>query len=355
MDKKKILVVDDEETARITLEALLKKEGHDVAIAKNGKEAIAKIKSDTFDVALVDLVMPDMDGMTVLNEIKSKNPATHVIMITGFGTIEGAVEAMKVGATDYISKPFKKNEIENLIRRTLEEARLGGSTREGEEEQDGFELFKNLLTHGSKGLCITKHDPDTIKDKYDLDDTQVTQLQGLSELKSDINSFIENNDNVAILVDGIEQLITKNSIEEAKKVISELNESLSENNSRLIVLYDSKEVDANVSSDFMQVIASPYTRQISEILSHPLRRDIIRFLGKNKVSIFTTIKQELDIEDPPKLSFHLRNLKVAGVIEQDNERRYFLTDRGETVNELLNRMDDEGVKDMQNITWLGSG
>jgi CheY-like chemotaxis protein/DNA-binding transcriptional ArsR family regulator len=353
MDKKKILVVDDEETACITLEALLKKEGHDVTIAKNVKDAIEKIKSDTFDVALVDLVMPDMDGMSVLNEIKSKNPATYVIMITGFGTIESAVEAMKVGATDYISKPFKKNEIENLIRRTLEEARLGGSIEAGEEE-DGFELFKNLLTHGSSGLCITKQDPDVIRDKYGLDDTLVTPLQGLDELKFDINSFIENNESAAILVDGIEQLITTNSIEEAKKVISELNDSLSGGNSRLIVLYDSKEVDANVSSDFMRVIASPYTRQISEILSHPLRRDVIRFLGKNKISIFTTIKQELDIEDPPKLSFHLRNLRVAGIIEQDNERRYFLTDRGETVNELLNRMDDEGIKDMQNITWLGS-
>ena len=99
-------------------------------------------------------------------------------------------------------------------------------------------------------------------------------------------------------------------------------------------------------------MAGSYTRQISEILSHPLRRDIIRFLGRNKISIFTTIKQELDIEDPPKLSFHLRNMRTAGIIEQDSERRYFLTERGEKVNELLNRMDGEAVKDMQNITWL---
>lgn len=352
MDKKKILVVDDEETARVTLEALLKKEGYDVTIAKNGKEAIEKIKSDIFDVALVDLVMPDIDGMFVLNEIKSSNPSTHVIMITGFGTIENAVEAMKVGATDYISKPFKKNEIENLIKRTLEEARFGGGIGVGEEAQDGFELFKNLVTHGASGLCITKQDPDTLKDKYDLDDIQVIKLEGLDKLASNINEFIADSDNAIVLVDGIEQLITQSSIEPMKRFVSDLNKNLSKSNSKLIVIYDSKEVDAKLSRDFMQVIARPYTRQISEILSHPLRRDIIRFLGQNKVSIFTTIKQELGVEDPPKLSFHLRNLRSAGIIEQDSERRYFLTDRGEKVNGLLDKMDDEAFKDMQNITWL---
>jgi DNA-binding response OmpR family regulator/DNA-binding transcriptional ArsR family regulator len=352
MNSKKILVVDDEETARITLEALLKKEGYELAIAKNGKEAIEKIKSDNFDVALVDLVMPDMDGMFVLNEIKAKNPGTHVIMITGFGTIESAVEAMKVGATDYISKPFKKNEIENLVRRTLEEAKFTGRIEAGEEAEDGFELFKNLITHGSSGLCITKQDPAEIEDKYELDDVPINPLEGPDKLASDINEFIKNNENAVVLVDGIEQLVTQSSIDTMKKFISDLNDNLTKSSSRAILLYDSKEIDARLSNDFMQVIARPYTRQISDILSHPLRRDIIRFLGKNKVSIFTSIKQELEVEDPPKLSFHLRNLRSAGIIEQDSERRYFLTDRGEKVNGLLGKMDDEAVKDMQNITWL---
>jgi DNA-binding response OmpR family regulator/DNA-binding transcriptional ArsR family regulator len=354
MSNKKILVVDDEETARVTLEALLKKEGYDVNIAKNGKEAIEKIKQNTFDVALVDLVMPDMDGMFVLNEIKSSNPQTHVIMITGFGTIESAVEAMKVGATDYISKPFKKNEVENLVRRTLEEAKFEGKLMAREEQEDGFEIFKNFVTHGSRGLCITKQDPDSIKEKHEIEDASIIPLQGLEELKSTVNEFIGKNDNAVVLIEGIEELITEGSIGAMKKFVSELNDSLSESNSRAIVLYNPKKVDAKVSSDFIHIMARPYTRQISEILSHPLRRDIIRFLGQSKVSIFTSIKQELGVEDPPKLSFHLRNLRSAGIIEQDSERRYFLTERGEKVNELLNRLDDEAIREMENITWLGS-
>lgn len=353
MEKKKIIVVDDEETARITLEALLKKEGYTVTVAKNGREAIEKIKSDKFDVALVDLVMPDVDGMYVLNEIKASNPGTHVIMITGFGTIESAVEAMKIGATDFISKPFKKNEIENLVRRILEEAKFVGRIETRKEKEGGFKLFKNLITHGSPGLCITKQNPDTIEDKYDLEETPIVPITGMDNLKSDINDFIENNENAVVLVDGIEQLINEDTIDAMKKFVGDLNDNLARTGSRAIVLYDSKSVDSKSSSDFMQMIARPYTRQISEILSHPLRRDIIRFLGKNKVSIFTTIKQELGVEDPPKLSFHLRNLRSAGIIEQDSERRYFLTERGEKVNGLLNRMDDEAVKDMENITWLG--
>jgi DNA-binding NtrC family response regulator len=95
-----------------------------VTTVGSGEEALREIEKKDFDVVLTDLMMPGMGGMDVLREIKKLKPRTRVIMITAFATIESAVEAMKIGASDYISKPFKINEVQVTVRRALEEVRF---------------------------------------------------------------------------------------------------------------------------------------------------------------------------------------------------------------------------------------
>jgi DNA-binding response OmpR family regulator len=104
------------------LAELLKEEGYKVESAENGKKGIDKLMGKDFDVVLTDLIMPVMGGMDVLRETKRMRPATHVIFITAYATIENAVEAMKSGASDYITKPFKIDEVQTKIRRVLAEA-----------------------------------------------------------------------------------------------------------------------------------------------------------------------------------------------------------------------------------------
>lgn len=121
---KKILIVDDDSELRATISEILKGKGYFIEEASSGKEAVAKTTNEKFNIALLDLMMPGMNGIEALSEIRKTSPKTKVIMITAFATIENAVDAIKKGAYDYISKPFKIEELLFTVRRALEEARF---------------------------------------------------------------------------------------------------------------------------------------------------------------------------------------------------------------------------------------
>jgi DNA-binding NtrC family response regulator len=104
--KKNILVVDDEIEMRIALETTLKREGHSITVAENGKQALEKFSADSFDLVLTDVNMPKMNGVELLNALKKKSPQTVAIMMTAYGDIDNAVETIKAGAFDYLLKPF---------------------------------------------------------------------------------------------------------------------------------------------------------------------------------------------------------------------------------------------------------
>ncbi len=120
----RILVVDDDAITCNLLEEVLVKEGYLVDKALTGKEAIAKGESQLFDVVLSDIRMAEVDGMAVLKAFKERSPDTIVMMMTAFGSIETAIQAIKEGAFDYVSKPFRLEEIKLTIQRALEQRRL---------------------------------------------------------------------------------------------------------------------------------------------------------------------------------------------------------------------------------------
>jgi len=126
---KNVLIVDDELNMRLVLSAVLKKEGFEVSSASDGREALQVLQSNKIDVVITDLKMPDMDGMELLTNISAQYPEIPVIMITAHGSIATAVEALKKGALDYITKPFDLDDLKNVISkavktRTLKESEL---------------------------------------------------------------------------------------------------------------------------------------------------------------------------------------------------------------------------------------
>ena len=124
MAKARILVVDDEKNIRESLCAVLEQKGYYVLTVEDGYKALEKVKDEEWDLALVDLKMPGMEGMQVLREIHVINPNVAVIIITGYATVENAVVAMKQGAVDYIMKPFTADEIYIRVEKVLEKTRL---------------------------------------------------------------------------------------------------------------------------------------------------------------------------------------------------------------------------------------
>ncbi len=121
---KKALIVDDEKDFRTYLSEALAGAGYETRTAASGREAVDLAADEDFDVILLDLIMPKMSGSDVLVELRRVSPRSRVIMITAFASIENAVDAVKRGATDYLSKPFKIDELLVRIKRALEEARV---------------------------------------------------------------------------------------------------------------------------------------------------------------------------------------------------------------------------------------
>lgn len=124
MIKDKILVADDEQSMREFLDIMLKKEGYKVSLASNGEEVAKMVENDLFDLVLLDIRMPKLDGISALKKIKANTPETIVIMITAYASADTAIKAMKEGAYDYITKPFKVEEIKLIIKNALEKKNL---------------------------------------------------------------------------------------------------------------------------------------------------------------------------------------------------------------------------------------
>ena len=154
MLKEKILVVDDEKSMREFLEIMLRKEDYKVSLAPNGEEVLRLIERDIFDLVLLDIRMPKMDGIAVLKKIKALSPETVVIMITAYASAETAIKAMKEGAYDYITKPFKIEEIKLIIKNALEKKNLQKeNTLLKQVIRDRYH-FDNIIGQSSKMLAL---------------------------------------------------------------------------------------------------------------------------------------------------------------------------------------------------------
>jgi two-component system nitrogen regulation response regulator NtrX len=140
MEKGRVLIVDDQEEILTSLGAILADEGHDVLKARDGQEALHAVQSDSPDIVFLDIWIPGIDGMQTLKAIKRISPKCHVIMMSGHGTIETAVKAIKLGAEDYLEKPLNLEDTLHLVEKAI-------SAKGGRSEVADF-------SNGNPGLLI---------------------------------------------------------------------------------------------------------------------------------------------------------------------------------------------------------
>ncbi|MDH4157151.1 MAG: sigma-54 dependent transcriptional regulator [candidate division Zixibacteria bacterium] len=140
----KILVIDDEDSMCNFMEIMLSKEGYQVNSVNSGPEGIALLKQKNYDLVIADLNMPEMTGIEVLKEVKSFKKEQDLIMMTAYASVDTAIEAMKQGATDYITKPFKVDEIKIIIEKTINRKRLeaeNDSLKKRLQKDNSFDHF----------------------------------------------------------------------------------------------------------------------------------------------------------------------------------------------------------------------
>ena len=156
MAKARVLVVDDEKSMRDLLSITLEKEGYDVVTAAGGEAAIEALRRDATDAVITDLRMPKVDGLQVLRAAKEISPDMAVIVITAVASTETAVEAMKLGAYDYITKPFKLDEVSLIVRNALERKRLRDENLYLRKQLETQHRFDNII--GKSGRILEVFD-----------------------------------------------------------------------------------------------------------------------------------------------------------------------------------------------------
>ncbi|MCF8019559.1 MAG: response regulator [Vallitaleaceae bacterium] len=149
MNKKKILIVDDEKNIRMTVKNCLDEEDYLVEIAVNGEEGFDKIKNTHYDLVLLDIKMPGLSGMEVLKKMRESESSASVVMMTAYGTVENAVEAMKLGAVDFLSKPFTPDEIRSVVKKV---------TLRKELDEVNIESYSDLLEFAKKCIIDKEYD-----------------------------------------------------------------------------------------------------------------------------------------------------------------------------------------------------
>ncbi len=146
----KILLIDDDVNLCKVLSYQLKKQGYEVTTAFSGQEGLARFKENNFDIVLSDIQMPDLSGLEVLKEIRRLNPETIIIMITAYGSVDGALEAVHSGADDYITKPFGQEQLLFVIEKAVRLRQLQQENKQLRREVEGKYRFDNMVTNSSK-------------------------------------------------------------------------------------------------------------------------------------------------------------------------------------------------------------
>ena len=366
--KMNILVVDDDDTLRNELAEWLNREGHNALAVESGTAAVEMAKKRDFNLILTDLKMPGMSGIDVLNSIKELKPGAHMVMITAYGTIDTAVEAMKIGADDYLCKPFEMSQLARVIDNISSEIEFENQIKKIESSErpepvDPFEVFKSMVDDNG-GLCITTQNPGSVMDRYHLESTDILLLsededcsqcvhpKNLYDMKLHIGGFFLEHARGAVIFDGIEMLLDQHSWDVVKKFMCEITSNAFREGTKLIITVKPGTVDEGIMSQLKHMISNPYTQMVSESLTSPIRRNTLKYLSSLGPSSFSDILKELDIRDAPKLSFHLKKLVNNEILQKDEKKRYSLTKRGKSVSEFLAMMERETEGDMQNNVML---
>jgi two-component system response regulator AtoC len=153
---RRVLVVDDEENIRLVLRTLLKKHGYDVEVADGGEAALAALEAFDPDVILTDVRMPRMGGLDLLGALKAKQHPATVIVMSAYGNVDLAIEAMKAGAYDYVSKPFKPDEVVLALRKAEERETLRRENRALKEQIQKENQFESILAKSPEMVAIFK-------------------------------------------------------------------------------------------------------------------------------------------------------------------------------------------------------
>ncbi|UCG03136.1 MAG: response regulator [Candidatus Heimdallarchaeota archaeon] len=357
----RILIVDDNTTFLETMSRILLLDQHEISTATSAEEALKLIVKENFDLLLTDLKMGELSGIDLIKEIRGKGINLISIVITGYGSIDSAVEAMKTGAYDYILKPFEFSPLREKIEEVQEEVRLRNrfsfSPFVNQQSLPDFTIESTIDEYEHPFLVISNEDPQKITNEYKIENAlkiflgfikgdNIIPPTKLHLLKHQIEEFIITRGKGTIIFKGIEELYRVHNWSHFKGFIDELNQQIMASNFSLIFLIDENDhaVYHPLIHDTLSLLSSHTFNSIINLISHPLRKDIINLLKPHSKLNFNKIIEELQIKSSSSFAFHMKKLVEENILEKE-DNLYCLTQRGNYLAEIIFILEKIGFVD----------
>jgi CheY-like chemotaxis protein len=322
----RILVVDDDAVFREELSELLQDDGHTVTAVPSVPKALESLEDDEVDVVLTDLKMPRQGGLELLREVRNRWPRTLVVMVTGHASIETALDAMKLGAFDYLRKPFRMEQVRQTLQLVAQEHGFGAPQ---DAYRDPLQEARALAAGGKHEVLLfaeqrTSEAPHLHFEP--LDPENPTRLTERTE------AFLADHPNAAVVVAGVERLVEHHRLEDIVGVLDRLRTDLA-GHGPLRVEFNPRRVTPSVAVALGGAVSAEETHATLEALANPIRRRVVLRLAQAPASFGDSMRAAA-LDDSPKMAFHLRRLIETGLVAHEGET-YRLTSRGEASARLL--------------------
>lgn len=316
----RLLVVDDDALFREELASALGDLGHDVTAASSVPKAIEALEAEPFDLVFTDLKMPRHGGAELLAEVRRRWPATAVIVVTGFATVETAVEMMKLGAFDYISKPFRLAQIEVVLKRWAEEHRFVQGLA---PEENPVHLARRWAdeARGPVRMYIEPA-PSGLPPSIEV---APPRPDDLSAWAADVEAAAHDAPTLRVVLTGLGEAFRRHRRDDVLRTIERMARALGDGGA-LAVGVDPGTITADDVRALSATLAAPGGSRTMEALAGPIRRAVLRRL-RDGPARFTDLVEASGVDESPKLAFHLRRLVDDGLVGRAEEE-YRLTPKG---------------------------
>lgn len=357
----RILLVDDDTELLDQMAKFLERREFTVEAASSGAKALEKIKEGSYDIVITDLKMPKVSGMEVLREVKRVSPNTFVMILTGYGTIENAVEAMRVGAYDYLTKPFKTQDLLAKIEIVQKEMKLDKDIKTIKliEEFKGIDYLNFLREYNIDKplLLITTGDPEKMAERFEVEKPEMVWLtdkegpmaippRKLVLLKDKIKLFSGAHEKGIVFIQGLELLIETHGWNNIKRFLYFISNEVIKDGFQLILTVKPATLDNEAVREVAGIMAKDFVKAVGDSLSNQARVGIISLLAREKELSFTNIKSELKVVNSSALAFHLKKLLKEDFIFLTSDKKYKLTEKGGKFSELIRNIEDVSITDV---------
>ncbi|MFO8133488.1 MAG: response regulator [Thermoplasmatota archaeon] len=319
----RVLVVDDNETFRMQTARYLGLHDIEVDTAACGEDALRMLREHGYDSVLLDLKMPDMQGLDVLRQAKADGIRSPVIVVTGYGDVASAVEAMKAGAVDFIEKPFEPERLLSLVKETA-------LSHQGLPSAETW--VQSLLAgrDSNAAVLLIGEQPDRLEQMLSIEAEEhlpLTSDVSLADLRTAITAFIERHGTGFIVHAGIRSLFACNDADMVKRYLGHLHRCAESGGVTLLVLYDTSMEQQVMDSVVDDTDMALFVEDVIATLNHSIRRNILHLLEQHDLLPYSFFLKNMDIDYSAKLAFHLNRLQDNDLVTKTGEG-YRLTERG---------------------------